>query len=117
MSEFFPLGILFLFAVGLSAGFLFLDGLLGERRPNPIKSSTYECGMETVGNARQRFHVRYFVVALLFILFDVEVVYLYPWAVLFRRMGVNGFIEVTVFMTLLVVGLIYAWRKGALEWE
>lgn len=117
MSEFFPVGVLFLFATTLCAGFLIVDGLLGERRPNPVKSSTYECGMEPVGNARQRFHVRYFVVALLFILFDIEIVYLYPWAVLFKRMGVAGFIEVTVFMALLAIGLIYAWRKGALEWE
>ncbi len=117
MSEFFPVAILFLFAVGLSAAFLILDSLLGESRPNAVKSETYECGVETVGTARQRFHVRYFVVALLFILFDVEVVYLYPWAVLFKRLGANGFIEVTVFMTLLAAGLVYAWRKGALEWE
>lgn len=117
MSPFLPIVVLFLFACVLCAVLLALDGWLGERRPNDTKGSPYECGMDVVGNARQRFHVRYFVVALLFILFDVEVVYLYPWAVLFRRMGVLGFLEVMLFLALLSVGLIYAWKKGALEWE
>ncbi len=117
MSEFFPIGILFFFACAVAGGILFVDSFFGERRPNAVKGSTYECGIETKVDARRRFHVRYFVVALLFILFDVEVALLYPWAVLFRRLGVEGFIMVGIFMALIVDGLVYAWKKGALEWE
>jgi NADH-quinone oxidoreductase subunit A len=117
LSEFFPIGILILYAMVVAGVIIGVDFVLGVPRPSPVKSATYECGMEVVGNARQRFHVRYFVVALLFILFDVEVVFLYPWALLFDRMGVAGFVEIMVFVSLLSLGLAYAWRKGALEWN
>ena len=96
-----------------------LDYLLGPRRPNAVKLSPYECGVPPVGNARERFHVRFFLVGLLFVLFDVEVVFFYLWVYLFKdpAMKMMSLAEVFLFILVLTVGLVYAWGKGALEWE
>jgi NADH-quinone oxidoreductase subunit A len=94
-----------------------ISSFLGPRRPSAIKSEAFECGSETVGSARQRFAVKFYVVALLFIVFDVEAVFLYPWAVTFQELRWFGFVEMLVFAATLVVGLIYVWKKGALTWE
>ena len=104
-------------AVGIALIFVMLSRFVGPRNANPLKTSTYECGVEPTGSARQRFSVKFYIVAMLFILFDIEVAFLYPWAVLFRELGVFGLIEMAVFVFILLVGLMYAWRKGALEWE
>jgi len=91
--------------------------VLGPKRPSPIKEQPFECGSESTGSARERFAVKFYVVALLFIVFDVEAVFLYPWAVNFKSLGWFGYAEMMVFAATLVVGLIYIWKKGALNWE
>ena len=99
-------------AVLLGAG-----ALLRPRRPSPIKQEPFECGNPSSGPAWRRFDVKFYLTAILFIVFDVEVVFLYPWAVLFRDLGLFGFAEMATFLLVLGVGLLYAWRKGALEWD
>lgn len=94
-----------------------LSTRLGPRSVNPIKSAAFECGSDVIGSARQRFAVKFYVVALLFIVFDVEAVFLYPWAVNFRALGWFGYCTMLIFAATLVMGLIYVWKKGALEWE
>ncbi|MBF6600605.1 MAG: NADH-quinone oxidoreductase subunit A [Dehalococcoidia bacterium] len=86
------------------------------RKPDPIKSSVYECGMVPVGDALVRYNVRYYLFALLFVVFDVEAVFLYPWAVAYRALGVYAFVEALIFIAILFVGYVYAWRKRAMEW-
>ncbi len=86
------------------------------KRPDPIKSATYECGVETEGDALGQFNVRYYRIALLFVIFSVEAVFLYPWAVAFRHLGIFAFVEAVLFVLILVVGYVYAWRRTALEW-
>ena len=90
---------------------------LGPKRPTEEKSSTYESGMEPVRNARERFSIKFYMIAVLFILFDIEVVFLYPWAVSFRQLGLGGFVTMVVFILVLMIGYFYVWRKGALEWD
>ncbi len=91
--------------------------LLGPRRPNPEKLSAYECGFEPFNDARAPFDVRYYLVALLFILFDLETAFLVPWTVVFRTLGWEGIIDMGIFLGLLTIGFLYEWKKGALEWE
>ena len=94
-----------------------LNALLGPKETNPVKQEPFECGNPATGPAFRRLSVRFYMPAILFILFDVEVVFLYPWAVLFRELGMFGFVEMLTFLLVLGVGLMYAWRKGALEWD
>ena len=94
-----------------------LNEWFGPHRPNDEKLSTYESGMEPVRSARERFSVKFYMVAMLFILFDIEVVFLYPWAVSFRQLGLAGFVTMAVFIFVLFLGYFYVWRKGALEWD
>ena len=94
-----------------------LNEWFGPHRPTEEKLSTYESGMEPVRGARDRFSVKYYMVAVLFILFDIEVVFLYPWAVSFKQLGVGGFVEMVVFIGILLIGYFYVWRKGALKWD
>ena len=91
--------------------------VLGPRRPYDEKSSPYECGFERFGDARAPFDVRYYLVAILFILFDLEIAFLFPWAVVLDQIGLAGFLAMMVFLAILVVGFVYEWKKGALEWE
>lgn len=102
---------------GLVALALWLAGLISPRSFNPQKGEAYECGIPTRGASMTRFHVGYYLFAILFLMFDVETVFLYPWAVRMRELGVQGLISIAVFFGVLVLGLIYAWRKGALEWK
>jgi NADH-quinone oxidoreductase subunit A len=97
-------------------GGLFASRLVAPRRPNKLKSATYECGEETIGSAHVHFNVGYYLFGLIFLGVDVEAAFLFPWAVVLREMGVVGLLEVIAFVLILVVGLIYAWRKGVLEW-
>jgi NADH-quinone oxidoreductase subunit A len=105
----------------LGAGFaLFavaLSGLLGPHRPTPEKSAPYECGMPPVGDARERQSVKFYLVAMVFLLFDIEVAFLYPWAMALRDLGWAGFAQVVLFVGLLLAGYVYVWRKGALDWS
>ena len=94
-----------------------LSRLLGVHRPNPEKLSPYECGFEAFEDARMKFDVRYYLIAILFILFDLEIAFLFPWAVVLQEIGFFGFMAMMVFLAILVVGFIYEWMKGALEWE
>ena len=109
-------------ALAFSGAFIGISALLGPRKPTQEKLDPYECGMPPLGDARERFSVKFFLVAILFILFDVEAVFLFPWAVLFRdfqKMGMGVFIfwEMTAFLLILVLGLVYVWKRKALEWE
>ena len=113
------LPVLLFILVGLAIGVvpLVLGWILGPNRPDPAKNSPYECGFEAFDDARMKFDVRYYLVAILFILFDLEIAFLFPWAVALREVGMPGLIAVFVFLGILVVGFIYEWKKGALEWE
>jgi len=94
-----------------------LGMLLGPRRPDPHKDAPYECGFDAFESARMKFDVRYYLVAILFILFDLEIAFLFPWAIVLEELGTAGLLAMFVFLALLVVGFIYEWRKGALDWE
>ena len=106
--------------IALGAGFalvsVLLSSVLGPRKPSPEKSAPYECGMPAVGDARERQSVKFYLVAMIFLLFDIEAAFLYPWAMALRDLGWAGFIQVVVFMALLLAGYAYVWRKGALDW-
>ena len=117
LAEYFP--ILLFILVGLAVGVvpIALGKLLGPNRPDPEKLSPYECGFEAFEDARMKFDVRYYLVAILFILFDLEIAFLFPWAVVLQDIGWFGLIAMLVFLGILVVGFIYEWKKGALEWE
>jgi NADH-quinone oxidoreductase subunit A len=94
-----------------------INEIIGPSRPTEEKQTTYESGMEPVRSARERFSVKFYMVAMLFILFDIEVVFLYPWAVSYRQLGVSGFVTMFVFIVVLLIGYFYVWKKGALEWD
>lgn len=117
LTPYLPLAVVLLLSGVLALAIPTISSLLGPRRPSAIKSTTFEAGSESSGMARQRFAVKFYVVALLFIVFDVEAVFLYPWAVNFQALGWFGYTEMMVFAATLLVGLIYVWKKGALEWE
>lgn len=117
LAQYFPI-IIF---IGLSLAFglvtLGLSYLVQPKYPEPEKLSVYECGSEPFSDSRMPFPVRYYVIAMLFVIFDIEVIFLYPWAITFKQLGVIGFIEMMIFIGLFVVAYVYAWRKGALEWD
>lgn len=110
------IGVFLAIAGILPAVPILLGWLLGPRKPNPIKVDTYECGVETVGDTWVQFKVQYYIFALVFLIFDVEMVFLFPWAVAYGNLGLFAFVEVLIFLGLLAVALVYVWRKGALEW-
>jgi NADH-quinone oxidoreductase subunit A len=121
LESYFP--ILLFIAVGVMIGVApvilgsGLSRLLGVHRPDSEKLSPYECGFEAFEDARMKFDVRYYLIAILFILFDLEIAFLFPWAVVLREIGLFGFLAMMVFLGILVVGFVYEWKKGALEWE
>lgn len=110
------IGLFFVAAVSFPFAPLILAFFLRPKRPTPIKQSTYECGLEVIGDIRIQFKVQYYLYALAFVIFDIEVVFLYPWAVAFNQLGLYGFMVAAVFLLMLFAGLVYEWRKGALEW-
>jgi len=114
---YFPVLILFLFAGIIVASLLLISHLLGPRKLTPVKAEPFESGNPPRGDARIRFPVKFYLVAMLFLIFDIEVVFLYPWAIHFRRLGLFGLVEMGVFLLILVIGFIYAWKKGALDWK
>ena len=117
LTKYFPI-FLFIFT-GLILGMLTLlvSYFVQPRYPEPEKLSTYECGAEPFSDARMPFPVRYYIFAMLFVIFDIEVIFLYPWAVVFTKIGIVGLVEMLIFIGLFVVAYVYAWRKGALEWD
>ncbi len=118
MSEYVPVGLTFLITATVAGVMVSLNRILGPRPKNPpVKQETFECGNPATGPAWARFSVKFYLVAILFIVFDVEVVFMYPWAVTFRELGLFGFVEMMVFVAILAVGFVFAWRKGALEWK
>ncbi len=117
LREYLPLFILIGLSTFVGLLVLFLGRYFGPHRPTPKKSQPYESGMIPYGPGRRQMSVRYYLVAVLFILFDVEVIFFLPWAVAFRKLGLYGLIEMFIFVAILLVGFIYIWKKGALEWE
>ena len=117
LAEYFPVLLFICVAIMVGVVPMVLGKLLGPSRPDPEKLSPYECGFEAFEDARMKFDVRYYLVAILFILFDLEIAFLFPWAVVLNEIGFFGFMSMMVFLAILVVGFIYEWMKGALEWE
>jgi len=117
LSKYAFLGILSVIAFGFPVLGLIVAWLLSPKKPNPIKTSTYECGVETIGEAWVQFKAQYYLFALIFVVFDIETVFLYPWAVAYHRLGLFALVEAAIFVLILFAGLLYAWRKGALEWQ
>ena len=117
LQSYFPLALASAVAVAMALLLSGLGSLLGPRRPNRVKASPFECGSDPIGSARERFGVKFYLIALLFIVFDVEAVFLYPWAVQLRELGWSGFLAMALFAFTLLVGLAYVWKKGALELE
>lgn len=116
LVDYIPILMMFILAVGFVALTMVVTHWLGPKRKTKVKLESFECGIEPKGNARQAFPIKYFLVAILFVLFDVEVIFMYPWAVNFKEFGLTGFIEMIVFVSLLLVGYFYILRKKALEW-
>ena len=108
--------IMIVLGVGFAAVMIGLSILLGPRNPTPEKLAPYECGMPAVGDARERQSVKFYLVAMIFLLFDIEVAFLYPWAVSLRDLGWAGFVQIVTFFLILLVGFLYVWRKGVLDW-
>ncbi|HYM81639.1 MAG TPA: NADH-quinone oxidoreductase subunit A [Candidatus Limnocylindria bacterium] len=117
MREYFPILLFLLVAIAFAGGTILLSTIIVPRRKNAAKMSSYECGVEPVGDARERFSIKFYLVAVLFILFDIEAVFLYPWAVSFRQLGWYGLIEMVLFIVILLVGYLYLLKQRALEWE
>ncbi len=110
--------IIFLFiALALSIGFIFINFILSPKNPDPEKLSTYECGFKAFDNSRIEFDIRFYLVAILFIIFDLEIAFLFPWAISLGNIGLLGFFSMMIFLSILTIGFIYEWKKGALEWE
>ena len=116
MPSYVPILILGGVAVGFAVFTLVVSQLLGRSRPSPAKSAVYECGVPPIGTARERFPIKFYLVCMIFILLDVDAAFLYPWALIFRDLGVFGLIEMFVFVGLLGGGFVYAWKSGALDW-
>ena len=117
LQNYVPILIFIAIAVGLGAVILFLGRVLAPHRPDTEKNSPYECGFEPFEDARMKFDVRYYLIAILFIIFDLEIAFLVPWAVALNEIGLFGFVQMMIFLAVFVVVFIYAWKKGALEWE
>jgi len=117
LSRYFPVLLFIGIALAFGVVTLLLSYLVQPKYPEPEKLSAYECGSEPFSDARMPFPVRYYIFAMLFVIFDIEVIFLYPWAVVFDKIGLIGLVEMLIFIGLFVVAYVYAWRKGALEWD
>jgi len=117
LQQYVFVGILTVVAVGLAVFPLVLARFLAPKKPGKSKGSAYECGLESHGDPWVQFRVQYYLYALLFVIFDVEVVFIYPWAIVWKPLGLLAFVEMAIFLGILAVGLVYAWRKGVLEWR
>ncbi len=117
VNDWVYIGLFILISLFLPEAAILIAGWLAPKKPNKIKNSTYECGIETVGDTWVQFRVQYYIYALVFLVFDVETVFLYPWAVAYRQLTLFAVLEAVVFLLLLAGGLIYAWKKGALQWN
>ena len=117
LIEYFSILVYVGIAVAFACFAIIASSLLGQRKPTAIKQAPYECGMTTIGSTYKRIPIKYYIVAMLFLLFDIEVVFLYPWAVVFRQMKAFAFASMGIFIGILLVAYVYIWKKGALEWE
>lgn len=117
LDPYIPIGLMLLIAVGFGIVLSKASEWLGPKNPTEQKLTTYESGMEPVRTARERVSVKFYIIAMLFIIFDIEVVFLYPWAVNFRELGIFGFVEMLVFIAILMSGYVYVWKKGAFRWD
>lgn len=117
LESYFPVLLFVLVALAFGVGPMLIGRLVAPHRPDSAKLSPYECGFEAFEDARMKFDVRYYLVAILFILFDLEIAFLFPWAVVLKEIGLFGYFSMLIFLAILVVGFIYEWKKGALEWE
>jgi NADH-quinone oxidoreductase subunit A len=117
LESYLPILVLILIAFAFAVGSTVVSFLVGQKKPSAIKLAPYECGMPLVGTARQRFPVKFYLVAMSFIVFDIEVVFMYPWAVVFKQLGLYGAAAMGFFIFVLAVGFIYEWKKGGLEWK
>lgn len=117
LAEYLPILLFIGIATTIGIVLIVLGSILGPNRPNAEKLAPYECGFEAFEDARMKFDVRYYLVAILFIIFDLEIAFLFPWAVVLDELGMFGFVSMFIFLFVLVIGFIYEWKKGALEWE
>ena len=117
LRSYFPIILFLIIALGLSCGFVILNYLLSPKNPDPEKLSAYECGFDAFDDSRMEFDVRFYLVAILFIIFDLDIAFLFPWAISLGKIGIFGFISMMVFLFILTIGFIYEWKKGALDWE
>lgn len=117
LEQYIGVAIMLLMAIGIACGMVFMTSILGPKREFADKMEPFECGESPLVSPRQRFSVKFYLVAVLFVLFDIEAVFFFPWAILFKRLGVFGFVEMCLFILILGVGLLYVWRRGGLDWE
>lgn len=117
MSEYVPVIMMLVIASGISAAIIALSLLIGPKKVFDEKMEPFECGESPIVSPKLKFSVKFYVIALFFVVFDIEAVFLYPWAIVFRDLGMFGFIEMMLFIIILAIGLLYVWRRGALEWE
>jgi len=117
LAEYLPVLIFLGVGFAMAIVMLILGALLSPHRPDPVKNAPFECGFEAFEDARMKFDVRYYLVAILFIIFDLEIAFLFPWAITLNKIGLFGLIAMGVFLGILIIGFIYEWKKGALEWE
>ncbi len=117
LKDYLPIVLFLVIAFGLSCLFIILNYLLSPKKPDPEKLSAYECGFEPFNDSRMEFDVRFYLVAILFIIFDLEIAFLFPWAISLGKIGLFGFMSMMIFLFILTVGFIYEWKKGALDWE
>ncbi len=117
MNEYIPVLIMFFLAAATAGGMLIATSLIGPKKVFADKMEPFECGESPIVSPKLRFSVKFYLIALFFVIFDVEVVFVYPWAVLFNELGLFGFIEMMIFLSILTIGLIYVWKRGALEWD
>ena len=117
LNSYFTIIVFLFISLGLSIGFIVLNFILSPKHPDPEKLSAYECGFEAFDDSRMEFDVRFYLVAILFIIFDLEIAFLFPWAVSLGQIGFFGFVSMMIFLFILTIGFIYEWKKGALDWE
>ena len=117
MVEYIPILVLLCFSIMIAVLIVGASHLLGDRISRKAKLSTYECGMQTIGPTRMKMNIRYYIIAMLFLIFDIEIMFLYPWALVTGGLKMYGFAEMLIFVAILFVGYLYVWKKGALEWE
>jgi len=117
LKDYFSIILFLIIALGLSCAFIAINYLLSPKKPDPEKLSAYECGFDAFDDSRMEFDVRFYLVAILFIIFDLEIAFLFPWAISLGTIGIFGFVSMMIFLFILTIGFIYEWKKGALDWE